>query len=163
MKCSLSSEYTLPKIKSNFKGEHIATFASAKKTPLSDGAVFDGSKAPAKHFGTAKRQEGTLIKSFKQRFFLLQSGVLIVYKTEADYANQNEELDLIALKDSFFLSNVNAKDKDVPELSLCVLDSEDLKFEILLQFDNITDFQNWKHHLKQNLAYVEYKAAHLLC
>ena len=153
MSCDLSAEYTLPKIKSKFKGEHKASFSAVNKTMLSyyDSTVFDGSK------------EGTLLKSFKQRFFLLQSGVLMVYRSEDDYNDGKEEMELIALQATFSVSNVNCKGKAVPDLSLCVLDSEDPKFEILLQCDDKTVLHNWRHHLKQNLAYVEYKAAHLLC
>lgn len=124
--------------------------------------VFDGSKPPERYFGAVKRQEGTLLKSFKQRYFLLQSGVLMVYKTEDDFKDDKEDVELIALKATFSVCDVNSKGKSVPELSFCVLDSEDLKFEILLQFENETDCQHWRHHFKQNLAYVEYKAAHLL-
>ena len=165
MSCDLSAEYTLPKIKSKFKGEHKASFSAVNKTMLSyyDSTVFDGSKEPERHFGSMKRQEGTLLKSFKQRFFLLQSGVLMVYRSEDDYNDGKEEMELIALQATFSVSNVNCKGKAVPDLSLCVLDSEDPKFEILLQCDDKTVLHNWRHHLKQNLAYVEYKAAHLLC
>jgi hypothetical protein len=161
-KCDLSLEYTLPKIKSKFKGEHTAAFATSNATPLSGGAVFDGSSPPERHSGTARRQEGALLKSFKQRFFVLQSGVLLVYKTEADFTSNNKEMDMIAFNSYFSVSEVNGRGKEAPELCLYVFDTEDTNVEILLKFENETEFQNWKHHLKQNLAYVEYKAANLL-
>jgi hypothetical protein len=159
---NLLVEYTLPKIKTRFKGEHTPLFLSSNQVPLTDTALFDGSKAPERHFGPAKRQEGTLVKSLKQRYLLLQSGMLLVYKTEDDFKNGRSEMDLIPFKSSHVVGDINARGKKAPQFGIFVFDKEDDSNEIFLKFDNEVELQNWKHHLKQNLAYVEYKATHLL-
>ena len=160
--CDLSDDYTLPKVKSMFKGDHVPLFRLENKIHLAGGEVFDGSKVPEKFCGTVKRQEGALIKSFKQRFLLVQNGVMLVYKSEADYANRQPEIDMIALTATFSATKVNAKGKQLPDKTLCLLDTEDPKFEVILQLDSSEKFETWKHHVKQHLSYVAYKAAHLL-
>jgi len=158
----LLSEYTLPKIKSRFKGDHEAVFDSEKQSAL-DASLFDGSKPPERYSGPVKRQEGTLVKSFKARYLLLQSGMLLVYKTKDDFTKNKSEMELIPLEATFSIGDVNGRGKKAPACSLYIFDEEDdAKFEMLLKFETELALQNWRHHLTQNLAYVQYKAAHLL-
>lgn len=160
---NLLFDYSLPKIKTRFKGEHRAVFLRASRTPLAgDVAVFDGSRAPERRSGPAQRQEGTLVKSFKQRFFLLQSGVLLVYKTEEDFL-AGREMELTPLGASFVVGSSSARGKAAPPLCLYVFDAEDeYNFEMLLKFEDEANLQGWKHDFRQNFAYVAYKEASLL-
>ena len=160
----LSEDYTLLKLKTKFKGDHRPFFLLSNKLALEEeGEVFDGSQPPPRHSGSLKRQEGSFVKSFKKRFCLLQSGVLLFYKDSEDFSSKKQELDMIDLKaTSFIVSDTVAVSKSSGGLNLVLQDKNDQKFEVVLQLSHETERQDWAHHIKQHLAYVAYKSAYLL-
>jgi hypothetical protein len=119
---------------------------------------------PASYRGWVLREEGTLLKSFKRRYMVIDRGVLTSYKnpTTADDGDDGtlreaEGKTLSFTIDSFtVLELIDGRNKTpLTPTQLYLRDGKDNKADLLFDTDNIEDHSGWVQAILLHMEYIK--------
>lgn len=197
-RAKLEDQFSIPKIKKNFKGDHSSHFIQtegmptpptspdhkqkAPVSPVANGGSNDSSNGdisgddsgeskridesslPASYRGWVLREEGTLLKSFKRRYMVLDRGVLTSYKnpTTADdaddlIARESEGKTMSFTIDSFTtLELIEGRNKaKLTSTQLYLRDGKDNRTDMLFDTDSIEDHSGWVQAILLHMEYIK--------